>query len=271
MNSPSLTIDTPAGPVRATACPREADAVVFDLGGAMRGHVHVTGTHRPQRWDQFTALRACLGPVNSFQTTAPADALPRLASSRTGYRGSLTLYRDDADRLVVMTYPMMSATDREPTKRTASVLTAVLQACAAQVAQRRDLSVILDASRRRDTPALLRFLTWSSSHSRTQAAQYEQQALAARVEEHDAVAAWWTVARLFTGPPSLVLLLMLADFPGSLSRTASVAQSWARYCLAAAADEHAYARRARAEAASLRAQLRPGSRSRCASDGAPEG
>ncbi|MGW2651698.1 hypothetical protein ACWC2T_44235 [Streptomyces sp. NPDC001393] len=54
----------------------------------MRGRVHVTGTHRPHYWDQFTAIRACLGPVNAFhQSTAPD--LPRLTASRTGYRGSL--------------------------------------------------------------------------------------------------------------------------------------------------------------------------------------
>ncbi|WP_327713983.1 hypothetical protein OG381_00035 [Streptomyces sp. NBC_00490] len=39
MSSPILTIDTPAGPVRATAGPRQDDAVVFELGGAMRGSV----------------------------------------------------------------------------------------------------------------------------------------------------------------------------------------------------------------------------------------
>ncbi|MFG2563223.1 hypothetical protein [Streptomyces sp. NPDC048496] len=67
MTNPSLTIDTPGGTVRA-------------------------------RWDQFTAVRACLGPVNVFQATAPDNALPRLARSRTGYWGSLTLYRDNTDR-----------------------------------------------------------------------------------------------------------------------------------------------------------------------------
>ena len=106
MTSPSLTVDTPAGTVRATAGPRQDDAVVFELGGAMRGSVHVTGTHHPHHWDQFTAVRACLGPVNAYQTTAPDEDLPRLARSRTGYRGSLTLYRDAADRPQVTVYPM---------------------------------------------------------------------------------------------------------------------------------------------------------------------
>ncbi|WP_455362333.1 hypothetical protein [Streptomyces sp. SYSU K21746] len=109
MTSPSLTIETPAGTVRATAGPRQADAVVFELSGAMRGSVHLTGTHHPHHWDQFTAVRACLGPVNPFQATAPDDALPRLARSRAGYRGSLTLYRDYTDRPQVTVYPMESA------------------------------------------------------------------------------------------------------------------------------------------------------------------
>ncbi|MEU6375541.1 hypothetical protein [Streptomyces sp. NPDC046909] len=76
MTSPNLTIDTPAGPVRATAGPREDEAVVFKLGEAMRGSVHVTGTTDSHRWDQFTAVRACLGPVNAFKTTAPDEDLP---------------------------------------------------------------------------------------------------------------------------------------------------------------------------------------------------
>ncbi|MEU9917788.1 hypothetical protein [Streptomyces sp. NPDC051001] len=108
MTSSSLTIDTPAGPVRATAGPRQADAVVFELGGAMRGSVHVTGTTDPHHRDQFTAVRACLGPVNAYTTTAPAEDLPRLARSRTGYRGSLTLYRY-ADGPAQSLSPMTSA------------------------------------------------------------------------------------------------------------------------------------------------------------------
>ncbi|MGW5248327.1 hypothetical protein ACWEQN_31660 [Streptomyces sp. NPDC004129] len=85
MTSPSLTIETPAGAVGATAGLRQADIAVFELGGAMRGSVHVSGTHRPHRWDQFIAVRACLGPVDAFQATAPDDDLPRLARSRTGW------------------------------------------------------------------------------------------------------------------------------------------------------------------------------------------
>jgi hypothetical protein len=262
MTSPSLTIATPAGPVHATAGPRQDDAVVFELGGAMRGSVYVTGTHDPYHWDQFTAVRACLGPVNSFQTTAPADALPRLALSRTGYRGSLTLYRDDIDRPQVSVYPMQSAAEHDPSEKTAAVLTAVLRSCAEHVAQRDDLPVILDASRQRDTPVLLRFLTWSTSHHQAEAARYERESRAAHPARRAAVAAWWTAARWLTLSPHPVLLLMLADYPGSLSRHVDVMQWWAPYCLTEAAREHEHARRAQAETASLRAQQRPRPRGR---------
>ncbi|KMS74287.1 hypothetical protein ACM01_15445 [Streptomyces viridochromogenes] len=259
MTSPILTIDTPAGPVRATAGPREDDAVVFELGGAMRGSVHVTGTTDPHRWDQFTAIRACLGPVNAFKTTAPDDALPRLARSRTGYRGSLTLYRDNIDRPEVSVHPLLSAADHPPSEKTAAVLTAVLRGCAEHVEQRADLPAILEASRQRDTPGLLRFLTWSASYHQDEAARLEREACAAHPARRAAVAAWWTVAQWFLASPHPVLLLMLADLPysvlpNSLARTVDVKQWWAPYCVDAAADERERARRAQAEADSLRAQ-----------------
>ncbi|MER5915719.1 hypothetical protein ABT124_36145 [Streptomyces sp. NPDC001982] len=114
----SLTVATPAGTVRATAGPRQADAIIFELAGAMRASVHVTGTHHPRRWHQFTAVRACLGPVSAFQATAPVDDLPRLARSRTGYRGSLTLYADDdTHHPEVTVYPMESAAGHDPSGR----------------------------------------------------------------------------------------------------------------------------------------------------------
>jgi hypothetical protein len=257
MTSPILTIDTPAGPVRATAGPREADAVVFELGGAMRGHVHVTGTTNPHHWDQFTAVRACLGPVNAFKTTAPDDALPRLARSRTGYRGSLTLYRDNTDRPEVSVRTMLSAADQPPSERTETVLTAVMRACAEHIAQRADLPAILEASRQRDTPGLLRFLTWSASHHQAEAARLEREARTALPALKAAVAAWWTGAQWFALSPHPVLLLMLADIPGSLPGKIRGLQWLAPYCVTAAAEEHERARRATAEATSLRTQQRP--------------
>lgn len=48
--SSNLTVETPAGTVHATAHPREHDSAVFDLGGAMRGSVYVTGTHHVRHW-----------------------------------------------------------------------------------------------------------------------------------------------------------------------------------------------------------------------------
>jgi hypothetical protein len=262
MTSPSLTIDTPAGTVQATAGPRQGDAVVFELGGAMRGSVHVTGTHHPRYWDQFTAVRACLGPVDAFKATAPDEDLPRLARGRSGYRGSLTYYADDCThRPQATAYPMESAAGHEPPERTAATLTAVLRACAAHVAQRDDLPVILDLSRQRDAAALLRFLTWSVTHHQAEAARFEREARTADTARRAAVAAWWTVARWFTARPHPILLLMLADLPrqvlpNSPARTVDVKQGYAGDCLAAATREHEDGRRAQGEGDSLRAQQR---------------
>ncbi|MFE6098283.1 hypothetical protein ACFQ7M_41005 [Streptomyces massasporeus] len=256
MTSPSLTIDTPAGPVRATASPREANAVVFELGGAMRGSVHVTGTTHPRHWDQFTAVRACLGPVNAFKTTAPDEDLPRLANGRTGYHGSLVLYRDSLDRPEVSVNPLSSAADHPPSEKTAAVLTAVLRGCAEHVAQHADLPAILEASRQRDTPGLLRFLTWSVAYHQGEAARLEREARAAIPARQAAVAAWWTAARWLALSPHPVLLLMLADVPQSLPQRVRGLQWLAPYCVDAAADEHERARRAQAEADSLRDQQR---------------
>ncbi|MFG2691642.1 hypothetical protein ACGFWG_36705 [Streptomyces sp. NPDC048405] len=180
MNRDSLTVATPAGTVHATAGLRRGDAVVFELGGAMRGSVHVTGTHHPQHWDRFTAVRACLGPVNAYQTTAPDDALPRLARGSSGYRGSLRLYTDVVGRPQVSVYPMETAAGHEPSPKTAATLTAVLRACAEHLMQREDLPAILTASRERDTPALLRFLDWSVTHHQAEAAHLEAEARAAQ-------------------------------------------------------------------------------------------
>ncbi|MGQ4344122.1 hypothetical protein [Streptomyces sp. SAS_275] len=257
--SPSLSVETPAGTVHATARPREHDSVVFDLGGAMRGCVHVTGTHHVRHWDQFTAVRACLGPVNAFQESEPApdETLPRLARSRTGYQGSLTLYRDAPDdRPQVYVYPMVSAGGHQPSPRTAETLTAVLRACAEHVEQRPDFPRMCTAARERDTPALLRFLTWSADYHRSAAARLEGQARASQPALRAAVTAWWTVARWFTAQPHPALLLMLASRDGSLAREVDV-QAWlGPYCLTEAAGEHDRARNAEAEAASLRTQQR---------------
>ncbi|MFF9171861.1 hypothetical protein ACF1AY_35835 [Streptomyces sp. NPDC014776] len=264
MTSPILTVDTPAGIVRATAGPRQDDAVVFELGGAMRGSVHVTGTHHPHHWDQFTAVRACLGPVNAYQTIAPDDALPRLTRSRTRYHGSLTLYPDPyADQLEASVYPATSTAGYEPSERTSVTLTAVLRACAAHVMSRDDLPVILNLSLQRDAVALLRFLTWSAGHHQAEAARLERQARAAHHLRRDAVAAWWMIARWFTACPHPVLLLMLADLPCSvlpnaLACTVAVQRWLAAHSLSAAGREHEHARRAEAEATSLRAQQHSG-------------
>lgn len=254
MTSPILTIETAAGTVCATAGPRQDGAVIVQLSGAVRGSVHVTGTHHPHHWDQFTAVRACLGPVNAFQTTAPDDALPRLARSRTGYRGSLTLYRDDIGHPQVTMCPAESTAGHPPSEKANATLTAVLRACAEHVAQREDLPELLDGARGHDTPALLRFLTYSAKMGRATAARLDGEADAATPARRAAVAGWWTVARWLTASPHPVLLIMLAPFPGSLSRTITVMEWKAPYCRSEAARERERARNAEAEAESLRAQ-----------------
>ncbi|MFJ5779329.1 hypothetical protein [Streptomyces sp. NPDC093094] len=258
MTHPSVTVPTPAGPVHATAGPRQSDAVVFALGGAMRGHVHVTGTHHLHHWDQFTALRASLGPCDAVKDSAPDHTLPRLARSRTGYRGHLTLHPGTlTDRPQVTAYPVESVNGHTPSGKTAATPAAVPRACADHIAQSPELPSLLTASRERDTPALLRFLASSAAGHRAEAARLEQQARTADANRRAAVAAWWTAARLFTVCPHPVLLVVLADFHGSLSHTAHVMCWLGPHSLASAAEERERAHRAQAEADSLRAQHSP--------------
>ncbi|MFD5806739.1 hypothetical protein [Streptomyces sp. NPDC127020] len=254
MATDTLTVETPAGPVRATSN-RQDDAVVFELSGAMRGHVHVTGTTHPQHWDRFTAVRACLGPFDGYRTTAPDDALPRLAHGHSGYRGSLRLH-PGALAFDVSVSPLETAAGNTPAPLTAVTLTAVMRACAEHVVGRGDLPAILTASRQRDTPGLLRFLHWSAGHHRGEAARLEEEARAAHAARRAAVTAWWIAARCFAASPPLVLGQVLADYPGSLARQIDVMQWLEPYCVTAADHERDLARRAVSESVSLRAQQR---------------
>ncbi|WP_019074688.1 hypothetical protein [Streptomyces hokutonensis] len=257
--STTLTIETPSGTVRATAGPRRTDSVVFELHGAMRGSVHVTGTQHPSHWDQFTAVRACLGPVDAYETTAPDDALPRLARGGTGYSGSLTLYPADyCDYIEVSVRTPTTAAGNEPSAKTTATLTAVLRACADSVAQRDDLPLIQDASRLRKTPGLLRFLNWASAHADAEAVRCEAESRSARPALKAAVAAWWTVARWFTARPHPLLLVLLADRDDSLARIIHVMEWQGPYFADRAAEEKERADKYRAEAVSLRAQQQRG-------------
>ncbi|MFJ1839960.1 hypothetical protein ACIOJ9_39675 [Streptomyces sp. NPDC088175] len=255
----ALVIETPSGIVRATAGPRSADAVVFELNGAMRGSVHVTGTNHPHYWDQFTAVRACLGPVDAFETTAPDEALPRLARGRTGFHGSLTRYPSDSDgRPGVSVYPLSTALGNDPSPKAAETLTAVLSACAESVAQRDDLPLILDASRLRKTPGLLRFLNWAGALADADSVRRVAESQAAHRALNAAVAGWWSALRLFTAQPHPVLLLVLADYKGSLARRILVLMWEVPYLLERAAEERGRAEKFWAEVTSLRAQQRRG-------------
>ncbi|MFI7406908.1 hypothetical protein ACIBW9_41710 [Streptomyces sp. NPDC049541] len=265
-----LTIETPTGIVRATAGPRRTDCVVFELQGAMRGSVHVTGTQHPRHWDQFTAVRACLGPVDAFETTAPDNALPRLARGRTGYHGSLTRYPHEyGDRPEESVYPLSTVAGNEPSPKTAATLTAVLRACAESVAQRDDLPLILDASRLRKTPGLLRFLNWAIPRADADAVRCAAESETARRELKAAVALWWTIARLFAAHPHPVLLPMLADDEGSLARHIHVLEWAGPYYRERAAEERARADKYRGEVTSLRAQQQRGRTRRRTAQGYP--
>ncbi|MEW1648437.1 hypothetical protein [Streptomyces sp. NPDC091219] len=259
----TFTIETPSGTVRATAGPRHTDSVVFELHGAMRGSVHVTGTQHPHYWDQFTAVRACLGPVDAYQMTAPDDALPRLARGGTGYHGSLTRYPADyVDCVEVSVRQPTTAAGNEPSAKTTATLTAVLRACADSVAQRDDLPLILDASRLRRTPGLLRFLSSASARADADAVRCEAESRAARPALKAAVAAWWTAARWFTAQPHPLLMMMLENRDGSLARLVHVMEWQGPYFAECAAEAKARADRFRAEAVSLRAQQRGRTRRR---------
>ncbi|WP_406347018.1 hypothetical protein [Streptomyces sp. NBC_00648] len=256
MSSPDdLMIETPAGIVRASAGPRRTDGVVFELHGAMRGSVHVTGTHHPYYWDQFTAVRACLGPLDAYESTAPDDALPRLAHGRSGYRGSLTRYpQQHSERLEESVHPLSTAAGNELSPKTYETLTAVLRACADAVARRDDLPQILKSSRLRKTPKLLRFLSWATAEADATAVRCAAEAQAASRELTHSTALWWAIARMVTTHPHPVLLLMLADREDSLARHIQVMAWKAPYYFERATEERARAVRFRGEAASLRTQ-----------------
>ncbi|MEH0433897.1 hypothetical protein QBB34_47900 [Streptomyces stelliscabiei] len=87
MTSPSLTIDTPAGPVRATAGPREADAV----GSSGRGDARQRARHRhhpPPPLGPVHRRTRLSRPRERLQDHRPDEDLPQLARGRTGYRAA---------------------------------------------------------------------------------------------------------------------------------------------------------------------------------------
>ncbi|MFJ9381440.1 hypothetical protein [Streptomyces sp. NPDC101455] len=258
MTADILTIDTPSGTVRAAAQPRGEDAVVYALTGALRGFVHVAGTHHPRRWDQFTALRVSLGSVNAMDATAPAESLPRRRGSATGYTGGLVRWTDDDYPYQhTATTPVESTAGNAPSAATGEALAAVMRACAEDVAHRPDLHRLLDASRERETPRLLRFLDWSMRRGEAEAACFERKAQADRRDARTAVSSWWTAARWLTARPHPVLALVLMNYPGSLARRADYLPAYADYAERTACEERDRVGHIRTEIVSLRAQQRP--------------
>ncbi|SEC14660.1 hypothetical protein SAMN05216489_00004 [Streptomyces sp. 3213] len=263
MTAGILTIVTPSGTVRATAQVRGEDTVLYALTGALRGFVHVTGTHHPRRWDQFTALRVSLGSVNAMDAIAPAESLPRRRGSSTGYTGGLVRWTDDDYPYQHATTTLLESTaGNAPSAATGETLVWVMRACAEEVARRPDLHRLLDASRKRETPGLLRFLDWSMRRGEAEAAGFERKAQALRRDARTAVSSWWTAARWLTARPHPVLALVLMDYRGSLARRADYLPAHAEYTERAAREERDRVGRIRTEIASLRAQQRPHKQSR---------
>ncbi|MFF3617301.1 hypothetical protein [Streptomyces sp. NPDC002580] len=176
----------------------------------VRGCLYVTGTHHPSDWDQFTALRVSLGSVDVMGAIAPADSLP----------GQPAAQLDGLPRLgaSVGAVPLESVSGRAPSPKIRQTLALVLRACAEQVAHRPDLPRLLDAARTRETPGLLRFLTWSVRHSEAAAEQYEREAVAYRRDARAAVTAWWTAARWLAADWHPVTAVLLMSYRG-FSRT----------------------------------------------------
>ena len=231
---------------------------MYALTGALRGCVHVAGTHHPRHWDQFTALRVSLGSVNAMEATAPAESLPRRRGSATSYTGGLVRWTDaDSPYQHAAMTPVESTAGNAPSPTTGEILALVMRACAEDVAHRPDLPRLLDASRERETPGLLRFLDWSMRRGEAEAACFERKAQAHRRDARTAVSSWWTAARWLTARPHPVLILVLMDYQGSLARRADYLPAYAEYAERAAREERDRVGRLRAEIASLRAQQRP--------------
>ncbi|KUN57283.1 hypothetical protein AQJ46_47890 [Streptomyces canus] len=264
MEPQDLIIETPSGRVHAHAEPRGADAVVYTLGGALRGTVHITGTHHPDHWDQFTALRATFGSADAMAKVPPADSLPRLRNSTARHTGYLLAWEGPAGPQWEQSR-IESTSGRPPSPKTEDTLRTVLHAVTEDATRRPDRARILDASRVRQTPALLDFFALARRNSEADIARYGSRAASDRHQARIVTAAWWTAARWLTARPHPLLTLLLADRPNSLARTAHT------LALAATANEDAAAAEARrmqrfeAEAASLRSQMQPRRRTAAAS------
>ncbi|GGX55993.1 hypothetical protein [Streptomyces chartreusis] len=259
MEPKPLVIETPSGVVRAFAEPKGDDAVIYTLGGALRGRIHVTGTHHPFEWDQFTALRATFGAVDAMAGLPSADSLPRLSNSTALHTANLVMW-DGPYGPEQAGSEIESASGRPVSPKTGETLRAALCAVIQDAARRPDRPRILAASRARDTPALLRFFESSGRASQADIARYERAAQDIRHHARmgrRAAAAWWVAAQWLITQPHPALLLLLADHPGSLARTALTPRGDAAWYEAEADQERRRLKRFTAEAASLRAQMPP--------------
>lgn len=256
MDPTTLAVTTPRGDVQCTADPKGADAVLYTLGGALRGTIHVTGTHHPQHWDRFTALRLTFGSVDAMAGLPPADSLPRLRNSTARHTARLVVW-DGPNGPQWSQSAIESTAGKTPSPATRETLRAVLYAVAEHAARRPDRARILDASRVRETPSLLRFFASSRRSAKKDIARYEHLASENRRQARTVTSSWWSAARWLSKQPHPAVLLLLADRPGSLAREAIALPLSATWYEDAAAQERRRMERFAAEAASLRTQMQP--------------
>ncbi|MFD3923046.1 hypothetical protein [Streptomyces sp. NPDC058595] len=223
-------LSTASGTVRITAVtePDDAGAVLYEVAGAVKGTVHVCGTHNSSEWEKFDTVRVSLGSTSLMRRVAPEASLPRVRGR--AYVGSLVhlpQLPDDAwENWQLSVGGLRTPDDREAPPQAASSLTAVMRACGTHYAARTDFPRLMDAARAHQTPALLRFLKWAIPQNEREAEEAERKVQQYRREARTALASLWQVARMFQTCPSLPLAVLLARYRESLAHRANYLPRW---------------------------------------------
>lgn len=235
--------------------PDDAGAVLYEVTGAVKGTVHVCGTHNVHEWDTFDTVRVSLGSTSATREEAPEESLPRVRGR--AYTGSLLhvphLPDDVWETWRFSASGLRTMDDRDAPPQTAHSLTAVMRACASHYAARMDLSHLMDAARAHETPALLRFFEWAIPASESDARRADRKADQGRRDAHTVVAAWWQAARMFQRCPSLPLAVLLAPYRGSFAHQADYLPHWVKIYADSAASERRRVAHFRSEYRSLSA------------------
>ncbi|MFE2991412.1 hypothetical protein [Streptomyces sp. NPDC059262] len=214
-------LQTPSGTV--TVQPTEPDktgAVVYQLTGAVSGSVHVTISHHPHQWDQFTTVRVSLGSVYDL-CTEPAEPLPRIRGR--AYTGHGTNFpAEDYQPAEWREQWLYGPTGAPAPRQAAQMLTMVMRACGDHYRSRSDLSKLREQARRQQTPKLVGWLRdMISGRDRDEAANIAE-AARDRAQGRVYKAAWWTVARWWLSTQDPMLLLLLSDGHGTFAHQARV-------------------------------------------------